>query len=82
MNSIIEELLHSEMCQSALNINPKKQKELAQREIEFEKTLGENEREIFRDLAEEKFELSASYEKEYFKCGFKLGLNLVIEALS
>jgi hypothetical protein len=82
MNSIIEELMLNEASQGALNVSPKKLKELAQREIEFEKMLNENERELFRDLSEEKFKLFAKHEKEYFKCGFKLGFNLVIEVFN
>jgi hypothetical protein len=44
--------------------------------------LGKKERKFYRDLSEERFELCAGHEKEYFKCGFKLGFNIVIEAVS
>jgi len=82
MENIIEELMLSQASQGLLSVNPKKLKELAQREIEFEKMLNENERKLYRDLSEEKFELAAKHEREYFKCGFKLGFCLVIEVFN
>jgi len=79
---MIEEIMLSQASQGLLSVDPKRLKELALREIEFEKMLGKKERKLYRNLAEEKFELNAKHEKEYFICGFKLGFNLVLEAIT
>ncbi|MCL2697735.1 MAG: hypothetical protein FWE74_06615 [Oscillospiraceae bacterium] len=81
MKSIIEEFMLSELYHDMLKIDPKRIKEMGLKEIKFEKSLSKKEKKSYRIFSDEKFDFDAEREVECFKCGFKLGFNLFLEAI-